>query len=300
MKNDQTEREQAMILIVGATGKLGGTVARMLLAQGQSVRILARSRSNYRPLADAGAQVVLGDLKEAGSLNAACEGVDIVITTASAGERGGEDTVQTVDWQGNCHLIDAAKTAGMKQFIFVSVAFADPSSPVPIWQAKGKTEDYLRESGLPYTIIAPNGFMEALIPLVVGMPAMMGQPVTLVGEGRRKHSYISMSDVAAFVLAAIGRPAAINQKLIIGGPEPLSFRDAVAVYERVLGRSIPVRSVSPGEPIAGLPEIVPQLLAGLDTFDSPLEMTEAARTFGIQLTPLEEIARRTIASAASA
>jgi len=289
-----------MILVVGATGKLGSTVTRMLLAQGQPVRIFARSHSPYQPLVDAGAQVVLGDLKQRSSLNAACEGVDIVITTASAGERGGEDTVQTVDWEGNRNLIDAAKTAGVKQFIFVSVAFADSNSPVPIWQAKGKTENYLRESGLPYTIIAPNGYMEALMPMVVGMPAMMGQPVTLVGEGRRKHSYISVSDVAAFVLASIGHPAALNQKLIIGGPEPVSFRDAVAIYERVLGRSIPVRSVAPGEPMPGLPEIVPQLLAGLDMFDSPIDMTETVHTFGIQLTPLEEVARRTVTSAASA
>ncbi len=288
-----------MILVVGATGKLGGTVTRKLLTQGQSVRILARSHSPYQPLAESGAQVGLGDLKQRSSLDAACEGADIVITTASAGERGGEDTVQTVDWEGNRNLIDAAKTAGAKQFIYVSVAFADPNSPVPIWQAKGKTEDYLRESGLPYTIIAPSGFMEVLIPMVVGMPAMMGHPVTIVGEGRRKHSYIFSGDVAAFILAAIGHPAAINQKLIIGGPEPLSFRDAVSIYERVLGRPIAVRSVAAGEPIPGLPEIVPQLLAGLDMFDSPIEMTQTARTFGIQLTPLEEVARRTVTSSAS-
>src|SRR6266566_7907611 len=289
-----------MILVVGATGKLGSTVTRMLLAQGQPVRIFARSHSPYQPLVDAGAQVVLGDLKQRSSLNAACEGVDIVITTASAGERGGEDTVQTVDWEGNRNLIDAAKTAGAKQFIYVSVAFADPNSPVPIWQAKGKTEDYLRTSGIPYTIIAPNGFMEVLIPMVVGMPALMGQPVTIVGEGRRKHSYISAGDVAAFILAAIGNPAAINQKLLLGGPEPLSLRDAVAIYERVLGHRIPISSVAPGEPVPGFPEMVAQLLAGLDTYDSPLEMTETARTFGIQLTPLEEVARRAATSAASA
>jgi NADH dehydrogenase len=132
------------------------------------------------------------------------------------------------------------------------------------------------------------------------MPAMMGQPVTLVGEGRRKHSYISMGDVAAFILAAIGHPAALNQKLIIGGPEPVSLRDAVVMYECVLDRPIPVRSVPPGEPLPGLPEIVPQLLAGLEMFDSPIEMTETAHTFGIQLTPLEEVVRRTVTSAASA
>ena len=289
-----------MILVVGATGNLGGAVTRMLLAQGQPVRILARSQSNYQPLVDSGAQVVLGDLKQRSSLDPACQGVETVITTANSVARGGEDNPQTVDLQGNRNLIDTAKAAGINQFIFVSALTADPNSPVPFIQAKGKTEDSLRASGLPYTIIAPNLYMEIWAAMVVGMPAMMGQPVTIVGGGRRKHSFISASDVATFILAAIGNPAAINQKLLLGGPQPLSFRDVVAIYERVLGHRIQVRSVAPGEPVPGLPEIAAQLLAGLDTYDSPVDMTETARTFGIQLTPLEEVARRTATSAASA
>jgi uncharacterized protein YbjT (DUF2867 family) len=154
----------------------------MLLAQGQPVRILARSQSNYQPLAEAGAQVVLGDLKERGSLDAACQGVEIVITTANSAARGGEDNVQTVDLEGNRHLIDEARAAGVKQFIFVSALTADLNSPIPLMQAKGKTEDYLRGRGLPYTILAPNGYMEMWIGMAVGMPAMMGHPVTIVGE----------------------------------------------------------------------------------------------------------------------
>ncbi len=288
-----------MILVVGATGNLGGVVTRMLLAQGQPTRILARSQSNYQSLADAGAQIVLGDLKQRGSLDAACQGADIVITTANSAARGGEDNVQTVDLEGNRNLIDAVKAAGVNQFIFVSVLGADPNSPVPFIQAKGKTEDALRESGIPYTILAPNGYMEVMVAGIVGMPALMGQPVTIVGGGRRKHSFISVGDVAAFILAAIGNPAAINQKLLLGGPQPLSFRDAVAIYERVLGHRIQVRSVAPGEPVPGLPQMVAQLLAGLDTYDSPIDMTETARTFGIQLTPLEEVVRRAVTSVRS-
>jgi NADH dehydrogenase len=167
-------------------------------------------------------------------------------------------------------------------------------------QAKGKTEDYLRGRGLPYTILAPNGYMEMWIGMAVGMPAMMGHPVTIVGGGRRKHSFISVGDVAAFILAAIGNPAAINQKLLLGGPHPFSLRDAVAIYERVLGHHIQVSSVAAGSPVPGLPEMMAQVLTGLDTYDSPLDMTETTRTFGIQLTPLEEVARRTVTSAASA
>jgi len=289
-----------MILIVGATGNLGGIVTQMLLAQGRPVRILVRPQSNYQPLADAGAQIVLGDLKQRASLDAACQGADIVITTATSVARGGEDTVQTVDLEGNRHLIDAATVAGINQFIFMSVLTADPKSPVPFLQAKGQTEDTLRASGIPYTILAPNGFMEAMISGVVGMPAMMGQPVTIVGRGLRKHSFVSASDVAAFILVAISNSAAINQKVLLGGPQPLSFRDAVAIYEHALGHQIQVRSVAPGEPVPGLPQMVAQLLASLDTYDSPIDMTQITRSFGIQLTPLEEVARRAIASAALA
>jgi len=141
--------------------------------------------------------------------------------------------------------------------------------------------------------------MEVRVAGVVGLPALLGQPVTIVGGGGRKHSFISVGDVAAFILAAIGNPAAINQKLLLGGPQPLSFRDAVAIYERVLGHQIQVRSVASGEPVPGLPQMVAQLLAGLDTYDSPIDMTETARTFGIPLTPLEVVARRAVTSAGS-
>ena len=106
--------------------------------------------------------------------------------------------------------------------------------------------------------------------------------------------------MAAFIVAAIGNQAAINQKLILGGPEPLSFQDAVVIYERVLGHPIPVRHVAPGEPIPGLPPAVAGLLAGIDTYDSPIDTSETARTFGVRLTPLEVVAARTASSAESA
>ncbi len=283
-----------MYLIVGATGNLGGAITHMALAQGKPVRILARPPSNYQPLAAAGAQVVLGDLKERASLDPACQGADVVITTANSAQRGGADNPQTVDLEGNRNLIDAAKAAGVKQFIFVSVAGADPNSPIPFVAAKGKTEAYLQASGIPYTILSPNAFMEFWIGVYIGLPARQGRPVTLVGEGRRRHSFISAADVVTFTLAAIAHPRAINQRLILGGPEPLSFRDAVAVYERVLGKSIPVQSVHPGVPVPGVPEAVWGLAAGFDTFDSPMDMTETARAFGVKLTSLEEFVHRSV------
>jgi NADH dehydrogenase len=283
-----------MILVAGSTGLVGGMIARSLLERGDDVSILVRRGSNYQPLVEAGAKAIEGDLKDPASLAAACRDVDVLITTASAGQRGGADTPQTVDLDGNRNLIDAARAAGVRQFIFVSALTASEHSPVPLSRFKAQTEATLRGSGVPYTIIAANALMDVMLPLVIGEPLRAGHAVTLVGEGQCKHSFVAARDVAAFAVAAVGHSAALQRRLPIGGPDPVSFREIVATYERVLGRTIPVNWIAPGElvpnlpPVPGLTELVSGLLAWLDTFDSPVDMSETARTLGVTLTALEE------------
>lgn len=289
--SNASEKETGLILVAGATGDLGGAITRMLLAKKTRVRILVRPQSSYQQLVNAGAQPVMGDLKDRDSLDAACRDVKIVITTATSAKRGGNDNPRTVDLEGNRNLIDAAKAGGVKQFIFVSANIAHPNSPIPLMQAKGVSEEYLRVSGVSYTIIAPDAFMEVWVALVVGIPAASGKPVTFVGTGNRKHSFISAVDVANFIIASINNPAAMNQKLVIGGPEPLSFRDTVAVFERVLGHDIPVQSIPIGQPVPCFLDAMAQFLGGFDSYDSPIDMSGLSRTFGIRLTSLEEFAK---------
>jgi NADH dehydrogenase len=280
-----------MKLVVGATGQLGGLIARRLLERGTDVRVLVRPRSAYQPLVDAGAQPVLGDLKDRASLDAAVQGVDVVITTANAAAGSGADNPETVDLVGNRDLIDAARAAGVGQFIFTSALGCTPDSPVPFMRAKGFSEQHLRGSGMPFTILAPDFFMEVWIGAIVDLALAEGRPVTIVGEGHRKHSTVSMVDVAAFALASIGHPAATNRYLAIGGPQALSWREIVAIYEQVLGRAIPIQTLAPGELVPGLPPLASGFMAAMDTYDSPLEMTETADTFGVELTSVEALAR---------
>ena len=280
-----------MILVVGATGQVGGMVANQLLAQKRKIRILVRPPSNYKPLQEAGAEVAFGDLKDRASLDKACQSIDTIITTANSAKRGGVDNPQTVDLEGNRSLIDAGKKAGLKHFIFVSVNIADPNSPVPFLQAKGKTEHYLQSSGLSHTILAPDFFMEDWIGMVVARPVAEGQPVTVVGAGERRHSFVSALDVAKFIVACVDNPLAANRKLIIGGPDAVSFRDAAATFSRVTGRQIEVRSIQPNQPVPGIPDPVLPLLAALDTFDSVLDMKEVSHQFGVELTSMEDFAR---------
>jgi len=286
-----------MILVVGSTGRVGGMVTRTLLGQDRQLRILVRSGSDHHAFVAAGAEAAFGDLKDPASLAVACRGVDTVITTASAGERGGDDTPASVDLEGNRNLIDAARTAGVRQFIFVSALLARADHPVPVPRAKALTEAALQGSGLTYTIVAANAIADVMFPLVVGYPLGVGKPVTLVGEGRRRHTFIAARDVAAFATAAVDHPSALNRRIEIGGPDALSWRDVLAAYERTLGRPIPVQWIPPGEmlpdlpPAPGLTPLVSGLLAALETFDTPLDMTEVSRTFGVTPTTIDDLLR---------
>ena len=296
-----------MIAVIGATGIVGGMITRRLLEQGKEVRILVRHNSPSEQLAkegratsaeeliEAGAESVYGDLRDRASLDAALGGIETVISTANSVGRGGEDNPQSVDLEGNRNLIEAAREAGVEHFVFVSTLGADPDHPVPFMRGKGQSEASLRQSGMDYTILAPTPYMELWVAVVVGMPVSQGRPVTLVGEGRRLHSFISERDVAALAVAAAENPAARNEYLAIGGPEPLSWRDVVETYERVLERSIPVEFVAMGEPMP-LPEPMPSTLAVMETYDSAIEMEEIARTFDVPLTRLETFVREQVAS----
>jgi uncharacterized protein YbjT (DUF2867 family) len=292
-----------MDLVVGATGLLGGAIALRRLEQGHAVRVLLRRDSPSASLAvmgmatpaetllSAGAEPAYGDLKDAASLRAAIQGVRRVVTTANSAVRQPPDTVQAVEFDGNRALVDAAREAGVEHVVFISALGADPQSPIPFIAGKGATERHLRESGLSYTILAPDAFMEIWVPTVVGRAVAAGRPVTLVEPASHRHAFVAMRDVMAYAIAALDHPAARGATLPVGGPEALSWRDVVGVFERVLDRPIDVRMVAPGTPIDGVPEPMLPLLAGFETYESPIDMTDSAATFVIEPTPLEAVVR---------
>jgi len=286
-----------MILIVGATGRLGGQIVQRLLADGRKVRVLVRPQSDYGSLLQAGAEPVVGDLKDPASLHAACEGIEAVVTTANAAGRGGEDTFQTVDDEGNHNLINAAVQAGVERFIFTSVLGSDPDSPAPLLRAKGITEERLRASGMTFTVTQADVHMDMLIPLVVDLPLSQGEPVRVVGEGRRTHSFVAQQDVAAFTVAALDHPAARNSTIVIGGPEPLSWRDIVSTFEQELGRPVPLETVAVGQRLPGLPDFVTDLVTALEMYDTPLDMRETTSIYGVDPTSLTSWVRQRFAGA---
>jgi uncharacterized protein YbjT (DUF2867 family) len=284
-----------MNLVVGSSGMLGGMIARKLVERGHPVRAMVRQPSTI-----AGAETVVADLKDPGSLDAACRGVTAVISTANSAQRGGADNVASVDLEGNRALVDAAKKAGVQQFVFISVANADASSPIPFFAAKARTEQHLRQSGLAWTIVAPHVFIDVWFGLLVGSALAAGMPVALVHGGKTRHSFIAADDVAEFATRAVGHPAAINRRLVIGGPDALSWSEIVAKTAAIVEKPVPVRSIEPGEPIPSLPApldaVAGGMAASLEQQDVIIDTTEPARALGITLTPIETVLRRLLST----
>lgn len=285
-------REVRMILVVGATGALGGMISRQLLSRGLPVRVLVRPGSEYGPLLELGALPVMGDLKDPQSLARACEGVTTVITTANSSGRSGADTTDAVDRHGNRMLIDAAKAAGAEHFIFVSALGASEESEVDFFRAKAEAERHLMASGMEWTVLQPNIFMEVWVGMLVGMPLQQGRAVTLVGRGDRRHAMVSIRDVAAFAVAAVTHPDARDTTIVIGGPEAYTWTEVVELAGSVLGRPIEIQYVEPGEPLPGLPPMVAGMAAQFETYETVIDMGPTAAKYGVRLTPMEEFLRQ--------
>jgi uncharacterized protein YbjT (DUF2867 family) len=297
-----------MILIVGASGRLGSVVAQRLLAQGKAVRAMTRTPLALAPLDEQGAEVVSGDLRYPASLLSACQGVEQVLAAAHALVGKGDNNPHTVDDAGNRQLIDAAKAAGVKHFIFVSVQGASPDSPVEFFRIKYHTEEYLRASGMNFTILRSAAFMDLWAQLI-GQPIVEQGKTTLFGRGNNPVNFVAVEDVARFVCIALEDSRACNQVIEIGGPENLTMSQVVEIFERASGRQVKKRHIP--LPVMRVMSILMQPINPalsrlirtsiyMDTANLCYDMTKTAHAFGIQLTPFEEIVRRATTSAGSA
>jgi uncharacterized protein YbjT (DUF2867 family) len=280
-------RRQA--LVVGASGRLGGRIARLLLSGGTQVRILARPGSNVDALVNRGARRVAGDLRDPASLRRACAGAGAVIVTANTARREPPDTPSAVDDAGVRALVDAAVETGAHRFVLVSADVACSDSPHAFLRAKAAAELHLSGSGLGWTVLAPDMFMESWIPAIVLGPAEAGEPVLLVADAP-PHAFVSEVDVAAIAVAALRTEWTHGERLAVGGPEVLTWDDVVERCARILGRPIVVRRLTTTDAEA-LPEsgLAMLLLSGRTP---PRRMRKTADRLGVPLTSLSDFLRR--------
>ena len=297
-----------MILIIGASGRLGGLVARQLLANGQAVRAMSRTPSSLAELRALGAETVVGDLRDHASLARACAGADMVFAAAHAFNSKGDNVPQTVDDTGNRALIDAAWAAGASHFVLTSILGARADHPVDAFRAKYAAEEHLRASGLSYSILRPTAYME-LWATIIGEPIAQQGKAMIFGRGQNPINWVSARDVAHFAELALTDPQARGQVIEIGGPENLSFTQVVALCERAMGRTASKQHIP--LPMMRVMRVLArpinsafsrQVAAGIlmDTADMTFDPADLLKRFPYMLTRFDDVVQRLYGRVASA
>ncbi len=211
------------ILVAGGHGKVALRLLRLLAAQGHTARGLIRSPAHAADLTAAGAVPVVGDLENDETLDAYVKGADAVVFAAGAGPGSGAERKRTVDLGGAVKLADAARATGVRRYVMVSSIGADRpesagESMRAYLQAKAEADEYVRASGLDYTIVRPGSLTDDPGTGLVTVPTELGN-----------HGPVPRDDVAAVLAAVLTTPATIGRtfELFTGDtpiPEALAAR----------------------------------------------------------------------------
>lgn len=293
-----------MDLVVGATGVLGGEICSRLARAGGSVRALVRKTSNaerVEALKSREIELAWGDLTDRASLDAACRGIHTVFSTATAilSQQEG-NTLDRVDREGQANLVDAARGAGVRRFVFISFRMGRNDVDFPLRAAKRSTAERLKASGVPWTVIEASIFMEVWLGPHLGFDAANGR-VRVLGSGDQKISWVSYRDVAAIAIAAAESPDAENRTIAVGGPEALSPNEVVRIFEERSGRKFEVERLPESAIVqmrANARNPVEETFAGLMLFcarGDEIDMRQTLSRYPIRMTTVREYADRVLA-----
>ncbi|MEX5728122.1 divinyl chlorophyllide a 8-vinyl-reductase [Rhodovulum iodosum] len=212
--DDKTHAKR--VLLLGGTGSIGRATAQALHAAGHEVTALVRPGSATGGLA--GCAVTRGDVTDAATQAAALAGGVDAVVSCLASRSGAPKDAWAVDYQAHSDLLQAAKAAGVGQFVLLS-AICVQKPLLAFQQAKLAFEEELTASGLTWSIVRPTAFFKSLSGQVERVKA--GKPFLVFGDGRLTACKpISDADLGRYIALCLTEPDLQNRILPIGGPGP--------------------------------------------------------------------------------
>ena len=237
-----------MILVTGGTGFVGKPLISQLTELGYPVRTMVRPSPRSPDLPrKVPVEVAVTSLSDERGLRAAMVGVDTVYHLISGEWKGPRSSLLNVDIQGTRAVVQAAMDAGVKRFFYVSHLGADRASAYSVLKAKGIAEEFIRRSGLDYTIIRSAlayGAQDAFTSGIAGILQTVPYFFPLPGDGRSLLQPIWVQDLVTCLAWSLDDRGTINRLYEIGGPEYFPFTqiaEMVMQKIKVRRRLLPVR-----------------------------------------------------------
>jgi len=219
------------ILLAGATGYLGGYIAKELQHRSCFFRAIARNPEKLEKNDIKANEILKAELTDPDAIKGCCQGIDIVISTVGITRQKDGLTYMDVDYQANVNLLNEALKSGVKKFIYVSVLNGEKLRNLKICDAKERFVERLKQSGLNYCIVRPNGFFSDMSEFF--NMAKKGR-IYLFGKGKLRANPIHGKDLAEFCVDAIDKP---DKEVEIGGPETLTQNEIASIAFDILGNT---------------------------------------------------------------
>lgn len=209
------------LAVTGATGRLGGRVARLLAGAGVPLRLVVRDPARAPDLP--GAEVAQATYGDADAVAAALAGVEVAFMVSAAESATRVEEHRT--------FVAAAARAGVRHVVYTSFAAAAPDAVFTLGRDHFLTEEAIRASGMAWTLLRDNFYADAL-PLFADADGTVRGPA---GEGRC--AFVVRDDVAEAAAAVLRDPDAhAGRTYTLTGPESLTFAEAMAILSRATGR----------------------------------------------------------------
>ncbi len=206
------------IVIAGAYGNLGCEIFKSLLAAGHEIVAADMIERDLGVEGNFTNKII--DVTKPETLEGLCDGADMMVSTVGLTKTSATVTNYEIDYQGNVNLLECAKKAGVKKFIYISVLKADQAPKVPMVHSKYLFEEELKKSGLEYIIYRPTGYFYDIVK--VFRPMIEKGEVTLLGKEPVSANVIHTPDFAEYITEHLNDENAI---ISIGGTETYTYEE---------------------------------------------------------------------------
>ena len=255
-----------MILLTGATGKTGSATAKALNEKGKTFRALIRNDEKRGDIESLGGEVVIGSIENKEAVDQSMVDVETALILLPNSENQ-----LSLEKQ----LVDSAKQAGAKRVVKMSSIEATPDAMSPIPKLHLESEEYIKQSGLSWTMIKPNFYMQNLL-ASAGTIKDQGKIFLPMGEG--KTGMIDTTDVGKVLAKVLSEDGHESMNHEITGPEILSFNEVAEIFSKGLDKQVDYVDV----PLAAYKETLGQFLTNQWHLDAVIDLFKGIADGGIE------------------